>query len=169
MSIAAPSTVLAAIQPVFTDTKRVALAGFLAGYRCLTRELSLSATALSARPVQNTARGAEHTAQVDLCELDSQHDGSAPEVCCHAAFWSAWRQSRRSGAFGTLEAIDELYAKASNTLEGRLAEDGTEGRSRWLDARSEVILDPLPEAAHLVAGSAALDLANESEPPVSRD
>jgi site-specific recombinase XerD len=33
-----PSTALATIQPVFTDAERVALAGFLAGYRGLTRE-----------------------------------------------------------------------------------------------------------------------------------
>jgi hypothetical protein len=38
MTTAAPSTALAAIQPVFTDAERVALAGFLAGYRGLTRE-----------------------------------------------------------------------------------------------------------------------------------
>ena len=37
MITAAPSTVLATIQPVFTDAERVALAGFLAGYRGLTR------------------------------------------------------------------------------------------------------------------------------------
>src|SRR5690348_9099960 len=34
----APSAALATIQPVFTDAERVALAGFLAGYRGLTRE-----------------------------------------------------------------------------------------------------------------------------------
>src|ERR1700724_2140152 len=38
MSTAAPSAVLATIQPVFTDAERVALAGFLAGARGLTRE-----------------------------------------------------------------------------------------------------------------------------------
>src|ERR1700722_20400050 len=38
MTTAAPSTVLATIQPAFTDAERVALAGFLAGYRGLTRE-----------------------------------------------------------------------------------------------------------------------------------
>src|SRR5712671_373037 len=38
MTTAAPSTALATIQPVFTDAERVALAGFLAGYRGLTRE-----------------------------------------------------------------------------------------------------------------------------------
>ena len=38
MSTAAPSTALATIQPAFTGTERLALAGFLAGYRGLTRE-----------------------------------------------------------------------------------------------------------------------------------
>jgi len=38
MTTAVPSAVLATIQPVFTDAERIALAGFLAGYRGLTRE-----------------------------------------------------------------------------------------------------------------------------------
>ena len=38
MSTAAPSTALVMIQPVFTHAERLALAGFLAGYRGLTRE-----------------------------------------------------------------------------------------------------------------------------------
>ena len=38
MTTAAPSAALATIQPVFTDAERLALAGFLAGYRGLTRE-----------------------------------------------------------------------------------------------------------------------------------
>jgi integrase/recombinase XerD len=38
MATAAPSTALATIQPAFTDPERLALAGFLAGYRGLTRE-----------------------------------------------------------------------------------------------------------------------------------
>jgi hypothetical protein len=38
MTTAAPSTVLATIQPAFTDAERLALAGYLAGYRGLTRE-----------------------------------------------------------------------------------------------------------------------------------
>ena len=38
MTTAAPSTALARIQPVFSDPERLALAGFLAGYRGLTRE-----------------------------------------------------------------------------------------------------------------------------------
>ena len=38
MTTAAPSTALATIQPAFTDPERLALAGFLAGYRSLTRK-----------------------------------------------------------------------------------------------------------------------------------
>ena len=38
MTTAAPSAALATIQPAFTDAERIALAGFLAGYRGLTRE-----------------------------------------------------------------------------------------------------------------------------------
>jgi hypothetical protein len=37
MITVAPSTALATIQPAFTDRERLALAGFLAGYRGLTR------------------------------------------------------------------------------------------------------------------------------------
>ncbi len=38
MTTTAPSTALATIQPAFTDPERLALAGFLAGYRGLTHE-----------------------------------------------------------------------------------------------------------------------------------
>ena len=33
MTTAAPSTALVMIEPIFTDSERLALAGFLAGYR----------------------------------------------------------------------------------------------------------------------------------------
>ena len=38
MTPTAPSTALVMTQPAFTDAERLALAGFLAGYRGLTRE-----------------------------------------------------------------------------------------------------------------------------------
>jgi integrase/recombinase XerD len=38
MTTTVPATALATIQPAFTDAERLALAGFLAGYRGLTRE-----------------------------------------------------------------------------------------------------------------------------------
>jgi hypothetical protein len=46
MTTAAPSTALATIQPAFTDPERLALAGFLAGYRGLTREARPAARCL---------------------------------------------------------------------------------------------------------------------------
>jgi integrase/recombinase XerD len=47
MTTAVPSTALVMIQPAFTDAERLALAGFPAGYRGLTRE----AYALDLRPL----------------------------------------------------------------------------------------------------------------------
>jgi hypothetical protein len=38
MAATTSSTSLVTVQPVFTDAERLALAGFLAGYRGLTRE-----------------------------------------------------------------------------------------------------------------------------------
>jgi hypothetical protein len=38
MTATIPSTAFAAVQPAFTDAERLALAGYLAGYRALTRE-----------------------------------------------------------------------------------------------------------------------------------
>jgi hypothetical protein len=38
MTATTTSTALATVQPVFTESERLALAGFLAGYRGLTRE-----------------------------------------------------------------------------------------------------------------------------------
>jgi integrase/recombinase XerD len=38
MAAATVSTSLVSVQPVFSDAERLALAGFLAGYRGLTRE-----------------------------------------------------------------------------------------------------------------------------------
>jgi integrase/recombinase XerD len=38
MTTVTPSTALATIQPAFTDPERLALAGYLAGYRGLTRD-----------------------------------------------------------------------------------------------------------------------------------
>jgi site-specific recombinase XerD len=52
MTTAVPSATLATIQPVFTDAERIALAGFLAGYRGLTRE----AYALDLRQFTNWRR-----------------------------------------------------------------------------------------------------------------
>jgi hypothetical protein len=55
MSTAVPSTALVSIQPVYTDAEHLALAGFLAGYRGLTREayaLHLRQFTASPRPLR---------------------------------------------------------------------------------------------------------------------
>ena len=59
MTTAAPSTALATIQAAVTDAERVALAGFLAGYRGLTGEayaLDLRQFASWCRPVTREDR-----------------------------------------------------------------------------------------------------------------
>ena len=53
MTITAPTTALVMIQPAFTDAERLALAGYLAGYRGLTRE----AYALDLRQFTSWCRG----------------------------------------------------------------------------------------------------------------
>jgi hypothetical protein len=55
MTTATPSTALATIQPAFTDAERLALAGYLAGYRGLTRE----AYALDLRQLRQPGASAE--------------------------------------------------------------------------------------------------------------
>ena len=47
MTATTPSTALATIQPTFTDAERLALAGFLAGYRGLTARPTRSTYASS--------------------------------------------------------------------------------------------------------------------------
>lgn len=54
MTTTTPSTALVTIRPVFTSPERLALAGFLAGYRGLTRE----AYATGPAPVHHLAPGA---------------------------------------------------------------------------------------------------------------
>ena len=56
MTTAVPTTALATLQPVFTDAERLALAGFLAGYRGLTRE----AYALDLRQFTTWCRARSH-------------------------------------------------------------------------------------------------------------
>jgi hypothetical protein len=62
MTTAAPSTALVTIQPAFTDPERLALAGFLPGYRGLTREAARLAGAgvrLPGKPVRCAAGGGD--------------------------------------------------------------------------------------------------------------
>jgi integrase/recombinase XerD len=60
MTTAAPSTALATIQPTFTDPERLALAGYLAGYRGLTREAyALDLFAVRRADIESFARELE--------------------------------------------------------------------------------------------------------------
>src|SRR5256886_4685690 len=80
MTTAAPSAALATIQPVFTDAERVALAGFLAGYRGLTRE----AYALDLRQFTSWCRArslslfAVRRADIESFARDLEERGRAP-------------------------------------------------------------------------------------------
>src|SRR5256884_8211218 len=80
MTTAAPSAALATIQPTFTDAERVALAGFLAGYRGLTRE----AYALDLRQFTSWCRArslslfAVRRADIESFARDLEERGRAP-------------------------------------------------------------------------------------------
>ena len=80
MTTAVSSAALATIQPVFTDAERVALAGFLAGYRGLTRE----AHALDLRQFTSWCRArslalfAVHRADIEGFARDLEARGRGP-------------------------------------------------------------------------------------------
>jgi hypothetical protein len=76
-----PGGVLAPIQPAFTDAERLPPAGFLAGYRGLTRE----AYALDLRQFTNWCRArslnlfAARRADIESFAHDLEASGSAPQ------------------------------------------------------------------------------------------
>jgi len=94
MTTAVPSAALAMIQPVFTDPERLALAGFLAGYRGLTRE----AYALDLRQFTTWCR-----TRVSVLTTVSVTSGTGPpgarrrrgmmpaRPAATARRWSSWR------------------------------------------------------------------------------
>ncbi len=94
MTTAASSTALATIQPAFTDAERLALAGFLAGYRGLTRE----AYALDLRQFTTWCRTgsvalfAVRRADIESFARDLETRGRAratviPRLCTIAGFY----------------------------------------------------------------------------------
>jgi integrase/recombinase XerD len=94
MTTAAPSTALATIQPAFTDAERLALAGFLAGYRGLTRE----AYTLDLRQFTSWCRARSVTlfavrrADIESCARDLEAKGRARatvtrRLCTIAGFY----------------------------------------------------------------------------------
>ena len=62
MTTTAPSTALVMIQPAFTDAERLALVGFLAGYRGPTREAYAGRNRLIQANSQVTAPAASYGA-----------------------------------------------------------------------------------------------------------
>jgi hypothetical protein len=60
MTTATPSTALATIQPAFTDPERLALAGFLAGYRGLTTERKVGSSTLPLTTTRSSRFSGDH-------------------------------------------------------------------------------------------------------------
>jgi hypothetical protein len=83
MPTATPSAVLVPVRPLFTDAERLALAGFLAGYRGLTRDaytlgLRQFTTWCRARPVPLLA---VRRADIETFARDLEARGSGPRDC----------------------------------------------------------------------------------------
>ena len=104
MTTATPSTALATIQPAFTDPERLALAGFLAGYRSLTRD----AYALDLRQFTTWCRTrslhlfAVRRADIESFARDLEANGRArATVTRRLPRWAPWdrRRGTRSGVW----------------------------------------------------------------------
>ncbi len=106
MTTTAPSTSLVTIQPAFTDPERLALAGFLAGYRGLTRD----AYALDMRQFTSWCRTrsvvlfAVRRADIEGFARDLEAKGRAratvtPRLSTIAGFLQVRRRRRAPGPF----------------------------------------------------------------------
>jgi hypothetical protein len=127
MTIAVSSAALATIQPAFTEAERVALAGFLAGYRGLTRE----AYALDLRQftswcrVGSLALLAVRRADIEGFARDLEARGRARATVmprrdrqdCHAPHAQARVHRRRAGRRGP------AAGRAGSRLTRRSADD----------------------------------------------
>ena len=102
MTTAAPSTAVATIQPAFTDSERLALAGYLAGYRGLTRE----AYALDLRPANTGPHRPRSQCGQDTGSCSSEHPPTPrtiTPVCvryhpCIRRYMRCWLPRDRSDA-----------------------------------------------------------------------
>ena len=109
MTTAAPPTALATIQPTFTDAERVALAGFLAGYRGLTRE----AYALDLRQFTSWCRSrslalfAVRRAHIEgfARELEAQAGPGRPHFCVSLVTDTELFGKERGNAFGLIDRV----------------------------------------------------------------
>jgi hypothetical protein len=138
MTTAVPSTALATIQPVFTDAERVALAGFLAGYRGLTRE----AYALDLRQFASWCRArslglfAVRRPDIEGFALELEAAGRARATVTPAVHHRRVLQVRRRGG-------------APGSLPGRAVRESTTSlaRSRWIATSAARSSSP-PGSAH---------------------
>jgi hypothetical protein len=97
VTTAAPSVALATVQPAFTDAERVALAGFLAGYRGLTREAygrpsasSLAGAAAARWPCSPTIAGSASTPSKGNSWIAHPPRTSADRVSTTSPMRSPW-------------------------------------------------------------------------------
>ena len=140
MTTAAPPTALATIQPAFTNAERLALAGFLAGYRGLTREAytldlrqftawcqarSLNLFAVRRADIESFARDLEArgraraTVTRRLCTIAGFYKYAAEELLEHSPAAHLRRPAARN-----ISTIREFYDAGFRTRPGfRLRHD----------------------------------------------
>ena len=147
MTTAAPSTALVMIQPAFTDAERLALAGFLAGYRGLTRE----AYALDLRQFTTWCRArslalfAVRRADIESFARELEAKGRARatvtrRLCTGSVCRPCWISARKGSASGSAAPCAWIRGLAGER--GRVAEQkpGTLGVAaaggvRWRASR----------------------------------
>jgi integrase/recombinase XerD len=125
MTTAAPSPVLATIQPVFTDAERVALAEFLAGYRGLTRE----AYALDLRQFASWCR-ARSVALFAVCRADIESFATELEAIGRARATVTRRLSTIAG-FYKYAVEEELLDRSRPRMSAVRGSITSLTRSRW--------------------------------------
>ena len=105
MTTTAPSTALVMIQPAFTDAERLALAGFLAGYRGLTRE----AYALDLRQFTTWCRarslGLFAVRRADIESFARELEARGRGRCGTTAPVAAWTGTRPTSSPPTSQAL----------------------------------------------------------------
>src|SRR5450631_4074186 len=153
MAAKTPSTTLVPVQPVFTDAERLALAGFLAGYRGLTRE----AYALDLRQFTAWCR-ARSLALFAVRRADIEGFARELEARGRARATVTWRLSTIAGFYKY--AVEEELLASSPAAHVRRPRVDYESHAVALD-RNE--LGALLVAAGLGSPPAGADLAARAE------